>query len=112
VHPITSVAFDRIIDTCPRDLVAAGLLRCVAIQLRPKPYEAVSIGIMAKALNGKAFPMRWGSKSTRRRRLCSVFNPSRFRVIVTATKVAESRLARQTGVRSLFKAKQPNFSTC
>eukprot|EP00966_Prymnesium_polylepis_P285604 6597382-Prymnesium_polylepis.1 len=59
LHPIANVAFDHIIDTCPRNLIAAGLLRCIAIQLQPGPFEVVSAGLLAKMLNGKPHPRRW-----------------------------------------------------
>ena len=57
LHPIESVPFDHIIDTCPRDLIRAGLLRIVAIQLRTA-YEAVSAALLAQNMQGKPFPRR------------------------------------------------------
>jgi hypothetical protein len=60
LHPVASVTFEYIVDTCPRDLIAAGLLRCIAeVQLRPEPYEAISAAIIGQMLQGKAYPKRW-----------------------------------------------------
>ena len=59
LHPVTSVAFDRIIDTCPRDLLVSGLLRCIAVQLQPEPFERVSANILAKTMQGKPSRKSW-----------------------------------------------------
>eukprot|EP00966_Prymnesium_polylepis_P074071 1718892-Prymnesium_polylepis.1 len=59
LHPIRAVAFDHIIDTCPRELISRGLLRCIAVQLQPEPLELVSAGMLAKMLGGKPTPKRW-----------------------------------------------------
>jgi len=60
VHPIESCPFNRIIDTCPRSLVEAGIFNDLAVELRSGRYEAVSAALFAKELGvGKAFPRRW-----------------------------------------------------
>ena len=64
LHPIASVAFDHIIDTCPRELQVAGLLRCVAVQLQPGPFEVVSANSLGKMLHGKVHQKAYGRKSS------------------------------------------------
>jgi len=39
LHPIENVPFEHYFDTCPRDLITAGLLKNIAVQLRSAPYE-------------------------------------------------------------------------
>jgi len=53
VHAIEDCDFNHILDTCPRDLVEAGLFQEIAIELRSGRYEAVSAGLLAKAMADK-----------------------------------------------------------
>eukprot|EP00325_Prymnesiales_sp_UTEX-LB-985_P005669 CAMPEP_0174706930 /NCGR_PEP_ID=MMETSP1094-20130205/9601_1 /TAXON_ID=156173 /ORGANISM="Chrysochromulina brevifilum, Strain UTEX LB 985" /LENGTH=220 /DNA_ID=CAMNT_0015905255 /DNA_START=30 /DNA_END=688 /DNA_ORIENTATION=+ len=65
VHPAGEVAFDHYFDTCPRDLIEAGLLTQIAVPLRPPPYELVSAAVLARSLNGKAVPRDYRRKPRR-----------------------------------------------
>ena len=103
VHPITSVPFDHIIDTCPRDLATGGLLRCIAIQLRPPPYEVVSAGILANTLQGKAFPRRFREEEKARALAAAIAQssslptiqatPSRLSMLLQRHRLSSIRIA-------------------
>jgi len=80
VHPIELCPFNRIIDTCPRSLLEAGLFNDLAVELRTGRYEAVSAALFAKALGAsKAFPRRWKEEQrlARRRSSAGFLNRSR-----------------------------------
>ena len=84
VHPIDSpielCPFNRIIDTCPRSLLEAGIFNDLAVELRTGRYEAVSAALFAKALGAsKAFPRRWKKEQrlARRRSSAGFLNRSR-----------------------------------
>ena len=67
VHPIEDCEFNWILDTCPRDLIEAGLFRQLAVELRPGRHEAVSAGLFAKALGAKAAPRKFREVDAPRR---------------------------------------------
>ena len=53
LHEVQSCMFDHLLDTCPRDLLAAGLFNRTALQLWPGPHAIVSSTLLCRALGAR-----------------------------------------------------------
>jgi hypothetical protein len=59
VHAVESCDFSQVMESCPDDLITAGLFRDIAVELRSGRHERVSLALLAKELGARSDPRRW-----------------------------------------------------